>query len=161
MRKHGFFGLASANPLLLLAMLLIAVVLFASPVCAQSVFTDSGTVANDGLFKQITFTGTLKGTDTLYTRVFQLEDVNPVFALAKTYTKSNDSVKVKIVRQGTWISGKWTDIKSVTTDSVKTQTFAADTISTNRAAGYRYAILGVTGNGYNVGFNLLLRAKRE
>jgi len=141
------------------AMLLMVVLMAAVSETSAQISDDVVRSTGDLYTTDMLITGTIDGTDTLYTSSFSLMGHNDVFTFARYYAQTNDSVKVKVVRQSSFFDGLWTTSKTVTEDSVETQLIVADTASTY--AAFRYAILGVTGNGYNVAFTMKVRAKRD
>lgn len=144
-----------------LAIALMTIVLaLATPVKAQTAWTTNGVVENYNGWKTINFVGKLKGTDTLTTAAFSLIGCELYFNLAKYFTQANDSVKITIKRQDSYIPGTWTVAKTIaTSDSIKTAGYYSDTLAIPTAS--RYLFIGTTGNGYNVNVKATIRARHR
>lgn len=130
------------------------------PLKAQTVWTTNGSTDNNNGWKTINFVGQLKGTDTLTTAAFTLLGCDLNFNLAKYFTQANDSIKVTIKRQDSYIAGQWTVAKTIaTSDSVKTAGYYSDTLAI--PASSRLLFIGTTGNGYNTQIKATIRARNK
>lgn len=148
MKLRGFFF-----TLTLLALL------FAEPE-AQTAWTTNGSTDNNNGWKTINFAGTLKGTDTLTSAAFTLLGCELNYNLARLFTQANDSVKITIKRQDSYIPGQWTVAKTIaTSDSIKTAGYYSDTLAI--PTGSRLLFIGTTGNGYNVSLKATIRARHR
>lgn len=150
MKRIGFFGIA----------LVAFVLVMATPAKAQTAWTTNGSIENYNGWKAINFAGTLKCTDTLTTAAFTLLGCELDFNLAKYFTQANDSIKITIKRQDSYIPGTWTVAKTIaTSDSLKTAGYYVDTLAIPTAS--RLLFIGTTGNGYNVNLKATIRARHR
>ena len=144
--------------------LAILVSLFTFTAFAQSAFTDDAKENKGDGVKAIYFSGTLDGTDTLYSSSFKLYDCESVFSLWSYHGDNADSVKIKVLRQQS-VFGTWDSAKVVyAADSLLTLRSIGDTIS-NSPVYSRYVFMGVkagapsiTDNGYIRTFKYIIRA---
>lgn len=120
----------------------------------------NGKVTQENGWKIIDFQGVLKGTDTLVTNPFNLFFCDLNFTLSRLFTQTNDSVKITIKRQDSYIPGQWTVAKTIaTSDSIKTAGYYADTLAV--PANSRFLFIGTTGNGNNVQLKAKIRARNR
>ena len=139
-------------------LVIIILVLFAGIGYAQ-LLTQVVDNYDDG-FKSLTVQGVLSGTDTLYTSGFKFSGTSKIFDVFAIGSQTNDSIKVKLVRQVSYFGSTFITETTIGTDSVKTQKAWADT-STYYNVLHRIAVVGVTGNGYRTNFTFKESAKRE
>lgn len=114
----------------------------------------------DNGFYSYNVEGGISGTDTLFTKAFRMGTQTKIFDVFALGTQTNDSIKLKLVRQVSYLGTAWTTDKTIGTDSVKTEKAWADTSSYFNVI-HRIAIVGVTGNGYKTNFRVKISAKRE
>lgn len=141
-----------------LGLMFLTIFVMASCGLAQTAVSDSGSVDNDQVFqKDVTFAGTISGTDTSFTNPVKVENVADVFSTYYSLANANDSIRVKLVRQITGFApsaNKWVDAKTVlSADSVSGNFAISDTL-VYKNKYIRYVIIGVSDNGYTTSWSL-------
>lgn len=133
---------------------------------AQTALHDSSTGlvrADNSLYIYKVFTvGTVKGTDTLASRVFPRGEFDSTFSIYSIFTNAHDSIKMRYALQHSPNGySNWTTLR-IYSDSVKVNTlqYKEDTMS-EVTPYYRLVFWGLTGNGYTTWVKAWAYVRRE
>ncbi|QQS35767.1 MAG: hypothetical protein IPM56_16220 [Ignavibacteriales bacterium] len=128
---------------------------------AQTVVSDSGTIVFDQKYSVMTYSGTIKGTDTVKLKPVIPVNVGDLLDVQYYFQSATDSAKVTVKRQESYWADQWKDVKTIVTgDTGDVYIAVRDTIKTFPSAT-RPVLIGVTGNGYTTTFKAKLVFKKE